>query len=442
MLHKSTIIIIQVFAFVFGTFTTHSVLTDKTDVYHLIGRFVHKGFFHTSFFTPFEIIWLLLLANLIAKYRFVLKLNNPLLWFAFIAFAIRMINPNSETLNPILGMPLLSNLTEYLFLFTFIVFISLPLHISKTVLEKMFYFTMIFAVIKGVVLVVAYFTGVITTLRYQFAVILPETDNQMLFSFLGALSFTLYLIKQQKKFLFISFLFIGITFLSMQRSTALTGMIAIFLLLIFIAYKKLPMVTGKALMIIIFVLAAFQIVLTQIPDSKLAMVTHRYVGITRSAYEADDRFFSDTGHREQSMETFLDVYADNPFWGHGYGNVHERLFLFGQSTEIHNNYARLWAQHGIVTLLFYITVLIVIVRSCLRTMLIINRRNFEAYLLQLTVGFYLIGYFIAAWFSAGNLFFGHSRALLFWFPMFIYLQTSIVHIKRSYVTTKLSPTIG
>jgi O-antigen ligase len=436
MLHKSTIRIIQIFSFVFGVFTTHSVLTDKTDLYHFAGRFFHKGLFHASFFTPFEIIWILLLVNLIANYRFIVKLNNPLLWFAFIAFAIRMINPNSETLNPILGMPLLSNLAELIFLFTFIVFIGLPIHVSKSVLEKMFYFTMIFAVIKGIILVAAYFAGFITTLRYQFAVILPETDNQMLFSFLGAMSFTLYLINQRSKYLFISLLFIGITFLSMQRSTALTGMIAIFLLLIFIAYKKLPMVTGKALLIAIFLIAGFQIVLTQIPDSKLAMVTHRYIGITKSAYEVDDRFFSDTGHREQSIETFLDVMQDNPFWGHGYGNIHERLFLTGQSTEIHNNFARIWAQHGIVTLLFYITVLIVIIRNCLRLMLIIARHNFKEYLMPLTVGFYLIGYFLAAWVSSGNLFFGHSRSLLFWFPMFLYLQFSLQQSNINYGNTK------
>jgi len=301
---------------------------------------------------------------------------------------------------------------------------------------------MLFASIKAIALVIAYFAGIVTTFRSGFAIILPETDGQMLFSFLGAMSFTLYLLNHRTKFLFFSFLFISITFLSLQRSTALTGLIAIFFLVIFIVYKKLPMVYNRTLLIVISLIAGFQIILTQLPDSKLAMVTQRYIGITEKKSDVNDSFYSDTGHREQAMYTFINVINTMTFWGTGYGKVSERLFLEGQSTEIHNNYARLWAQHGIVTLLFFIVVLIIIIKNCLRLMYKIDRNTFKVYLIPLSVGFYLIGYFLAAWVSAGNLFFGHSSSFLFWFPMFIYLQISAEQVGISYVKTKLKPTLG
>lgn len=177
MLKKSTLHIIQFFSFVLVVFSTYSLVIEETGFYYRIGRFFHSGFIHAKFFTPFEILFLLLLFNILNYYKFKLRFTNGILLFAFIAYATRMINPNSETSNPILGMPLLSNLSEYLFLFTILVLVSMPATLCKIVLERIFRYVLMFSVIKAIIIVVMYFTGIISFVRFNYVLMLPEIDT-------------------------------------------------------------------------------------------------------------------------------------------------------------------------------------------------------------------------------------------------------------------------
>lgn len=420
MLKKSTIRIIQLFSFVMVTFSTHSLFVQERGLYAGFGRFIHSGFIRPKFFTPFEIIFIVLLFNILNNYKVRLKFNSGLLLFAFIAYFIRMINPNAETSISILGMSLLTDLDEYIFLFMIVVLISIPPYLCKLLIEKIFKYVLIFSIIKAIIIVIMYFSGAINVFRFDYAVMLPEPDTQFLFAFLGAAVFTLYLLTRENRFLLFSVLFFAIVTFSMQRITTLTGLIAIFLLMMFAFFKVLPMSARKSVMIIGLLLVFFQISLTQFADTKIAFTINRYMGVVKEKDKTTDVAFSDTGHREQSITVFLSVVKDKPFWGIGYGRTKDRLYLKGQTSNIHNTYATLWAQHGIVTLLFFLFIFVLIMKHCLKLMYKINKYNYREYIIYLLVGFYLFAYFVAAWVNSGNVFM-YFRFQVFWFLMFIYL---------------------
>jgi len=155
----------------------------------------------------------------------------------------------------------------------------------------------------------------------------------------------------------------------------------------------------------------------------MAFTINRYLGIAKNTNDVSDLAFSDTGHKEQAFAVFASVMKTKPFWGIGYGKTNERLYLEGQSTNIHNTYATLWAQHGIITLLFYMFIFGQIIKYTLKLVSKLNRDNFSRYLINLSVGFYLVGYFISAWVNSGNVFMS-SRLMIFWLMMFIYLIKS------------------
>lgn len=149
-------------------------------------------------------------------------------------------------------------------------------------------------------------------------------------------------------------------------------------------------------------------------------MVNRYMGILDSKAEARNVAFSDTGHKEQALNVFKSAIEKMPFWGIGYGQTTERLYLDGQTSNIHNTYATLWVQHGIVTLLFYLFIAAIIIKHTLRLMYKIGKHNFTDYLIYLLVGYYLIGYFASAWVNSGNVFMTF-RFQVFWFLMFMYL---------------------
>ncbi len=420
MLKKSTIRIIQLFSFILVVFSTYSLFIDEGNLYFNIGRFFQSGLFHPRFFAPFEIIFLFLLFNIINNYKIRFKFNNKLFIFAFIAYVLRMINPNADSMNPILGMPLLSNMDEYIFLFMLIVLLSIPPNLCKLLIEKIFKYVLIFSIIKAIILIIVYLVGASTNFRFDYAILLPEPDTQFLFAFLGAIILAFYILSRENRFLLLSALFFVIVIFSMQRSTSLTGLIAIFLLMMFAIYKALPIVAGKSIMIIGLLFIIVQISLTQFSDTKVAFTINRYMGIVKEKDEVANTAFSDTGHKEQAITVFLSVMKDMPFWGIGYGKTEERLYLEGQSSNIHNTYATLWTQHGIVTLLFYLFIFLLIIKYSLKLMHKINKYNYREYIIYLSVGFYLFGFFISAWVNSGNVFM-NFRYQVFWFLLFIYL---------------------
>lgn len=433
LLKKSTNYLIVFFAFVLVSFSTIETFREG-GLYNAIGIFIHSGVLHYKFFTPFELIIFLLLLNLLINYKVKFKFKNGLFLFAFLAFLIRMFNPNADSLNPIFGLPLLSNISEYAFLFLLLVFISLPLFLSQTVLKSIFKYAVIFAVIKSIYLIIIYFFGKVTTVRWgNYAVILDEPDTQVLFSFLGSMMFTLFLIHNKRKYLLISLLLLGITFMSVQRSTVLPGLFSVFIIIITSLLVRIPLIAKRTLAIIslslLFILFFF--VTETFSDSKFSFAMNRFISAIVAKEEVQHTAFSDTGHKEQSIITFLSAIENNVFFGVGYGRSDD-LFLKGQTANIHNAYAGIWAHHGIISLLFYLTILLIIIRRTIKLVSVTNRSNFRFFLPKLAASFYLIGYYFSAWFTPEGVF-NNFRWQVFWVMILMFVTNYSVNSNRKII---------
>ncbi len=416
-LEKSTINRIILFSFVLVFFSTTAVPREG-NFYNDIGKFFHTGLFHIKFFTPFELIVIILLFNLFNIYIVQIKVKF-LFVFAFLVYLIRMFNPNSDTLNPIFGLPLLSNISEYTFLFLLLVFVNLSTNLSKIVIEKIYNYTLVFSTIRAIILIIVYYFGNVTTVRWgKYSVILDEIDTQFLFSFMGAMVLVFFLLEKKRNYFYVFLLLMGITFLSVQRTTALPGLISVFFIILFSLVKRIPVIALKSFAIPILVFIAIVFSAIQFPDSKIAFAMNRFLGTVQQS-ETQRKEFSDTGHFEQSALTFAAAVKENVFFGVGYGKF-DNLYLEGQTVNIHNAYASTWAHHGILSLVFYLTIIIIVIRKTIKLMYFTNKHNYKYYLPKLAASLYLLGYFFVAWFAVEGVF-NAIRNQVFWLLIFIFI---------------------
>ena len=165
--------------------------------------------------------------------------------------------------------------------------------------------------------------------------------------------FVQYLLKPKIKYLLISVMLIAISFFSMQRASTLPGIMAIFLISLIGIFKGIPVASRRSLAVLSTGIFIISIITIEFPDSKLVFAMNRYIGITEEEEEVEQSAFSDTGHREQALLTFYSAWKEKTFWGLGYGKT-DQLYLEGQTGNIHNAYASIWAHQGIVSVLFYV----------------------------------------------------------------------------------------
>ena len=395
---------------------THSLNQEQ------LRDFFWKGILHPRLFSLFEIIVIVLCLNLIINYKYTsLKITNFLFLFAFIAFVFRIINPNTGDVFKLFGLPLLSSISDYLFLFMLLTFLSISKNLLKKVLDSLFYYVFVFSTISLIFLLTKYIFAMSTITRFgNISLTLNEPETQFLFSFLGAISFSIYLIYKKNKFLYFAILFLLVTFLSLQRSTFIPGLLAIIFVAFTIILKGIPRLISNSFKLTLAAIFLLLSVFAFAPESNFSFAINRMIGMSKSTEEARNIAFSDTGHWGQANLVFASILKQSPFWGIGYGNWKEDMYLEGQSSLIHNAYASIWKEHGIITLLFYLFIILVVVRHTIRIIKIINVSNYKKYLIKLTACFYFLGYCFTGWFTLGSAF-TFIRAQVFWLPIFIFI---------------------
>lgn len=390
----------------------------------------HTGAFHHSFFSLFEIIFLLILVLLMTKFNINFNdgsnIAKRLLIFAIICYTLRMLNPNSDTRNPILGMPLLSNINEYSFLF-FLYIVLFCKRLQFTFFIKiLFKYIFIFSFINALSILISWFFFNIGYIRYaNVNITLWESDTLYLFSFMQAISLGLYLIKKKNIYLLSTVLFLLVGFFSQQRGPFYPGFVAsAFSLLIYFKIRKktIKLIVLSFLLIPFLLLLSTNINMTN-SNSKFGLTIERYLSVI-PGYQSfiNEGQLSDSGHWEQSELTTLSILADFPFWGIGYGNS-KKEDLYGQSTNIHNAYASVWYYHGIFTLLFYLYILFIILSKLIFTLKNLNKHNYNLFFLKIIILFYLLVYFFAAYFTPEGNLTKIVGQMLWLFPLAFILRT-------------------
>lgn len=337
-----------------------------------------------------------------------------------------MINPYSDTINPIIGMPLLSNINEYLFLlFLYIVLFWEKLEFTFFI-KILFKYVFIFSFLRVCIIFIQWFFFNVGFVRYSNVnITVWEPDTLFLFSFMQAMSLGLYLITKKKLYLFSTILFLIIGFFSQQRSTFYPGFFAsVFGLFIYFRFKKkIIHVMAISIVLIPFIIILSMNLSMKNSNSKIFITIERYLS-SLPGYESSkkQKEFSDTGHWEQSKLTTLSIMNETPFWGIGYGNS-ELENLYGQTTNIHNAYAGMWYRHGILTLLFYLFIFLIILSKFIITLKNMNNHNYNLFLLKIFILLYLIGYFFTAYFTPEGTFTNIRWQMLWVFLLAFILKT-------------------
>jgi hypothetical protein len=262
-----------------------------------------------------------------------------------------------------------------------------------------------FAFIKRVSL----YIGVILTLRmiilfsfwvtgngnYSFGTnaTINEGDTLYIIAFYQIAFFTLLLLTKKKIYLFLWLFYFLFQILSFRRSALGTALVSNVLLYLFFVLRNKDFRKKVALISLIFIsfLVARNINEFNL-QGKYGEYVLRFVSAIPGLSEENSQTFNDSGHWEQTTETFYNAFNKLGFWGTGYGRSSD-MYLAGQSEVVHNVYAAAWLYYGIYMMLFYFMIIVMVLFSCIKLFLfkeISNTNNLLAFSLSL---------FLLAWFS-------------------------------------------
>ena len=389
-------------------FTISSILVFVSTGYHFkegvsalslkLTEIFFTPIFHSMFYNVFEIILLSFLVYMFIKSK--LSLQNAtkreifIFMFAILCYILNMINPNSHSMNPIFGMPLFSNVTEYFFLFLLYIFFFIDKRKITYIILIFFKYIFILSLFRGLLIILLYSFG-IGPIRFGRTITLLEYDVLMQYAILTVIFFTAFLLRKNLKMFALTLLFFLIIFLSTARSSLGPSVLAIIGILIVFLFKSTQI---KGIKIIIGV-GIFVILLAStfkyLPDP-FKRTFYRVVALIPSQAETPFSEISSTGHWEQSLYTSSSILEKNIFWGAGYGSSQD-IYIRGQSVGIHNAYAGLWAHFGLYLVIFYLSFLVLVISEFFKILKLHNKSFSSFYWYKLALCLYYIGYAITAY---------------------------------------------
>ena len=392
-LFLKTIIIIFSFLFVFSSidsgYTKDSIMEFTS--------FINKPIF-PHFFSIFEISIGLILLILISQRRLHNNKESISLYIIYIAyilcFILKISNPNNKPNNPILGLAVFSDITEYLaiLLLSWILFSDKNTYFNN--ITYIYNIILIFLLIRFILLLAMYFSGKTITSYYNS--ICAEIDTTFIIAFFFIFSFTKYIIYKKNKFIFLSIFLLLIEFLTYRRSGLLIALgSSVMLISIYLLKHKKLFYKASAIILILLIYYS----LTNIENINIDMKYKKYLYRTLSAVMPNSSFaggqeFTDSGHHKETELTIYHAFKNPKFWGRGYGKSDISIYLEGQSSSIHNVYADITVRYGIFITLFYILVFVLAVIKLFKITFKKKQYN-ENDLVELAYVSFLIFYMLA-----------------------------------------------
>ena len=407
---KSLIII---FSFLFVFSSIDSGFTE--DVTIKFTSLINQPIF-THFLSTFEILISLILLILISKRGLHNNKESISLYIIYIAYIISFIfkitNPNNNTNNPILGLALFSDITEYLviLLLSWILFSDKNIYFNN--ITYIYNIILIFLLIRFILLLVFYFSGKTITSYYNS--ICAELDNTFIIAFFFVLSVAKYIIYKKNKFIFISIFLLFIQFLTYRRSGLLIA-IGSSVMLISIYLLKHKKIFYKASTVILILLIYYSV--TNIENINIDMKYKKYIYRILSAVMPNSSFagegeFSDSGHHKQTELTMYYAFKNLNFFGRGYGKSDISIYLEGQTSSIHNVYADITVRYGFFMTLFYMLIFFLAVIKLFK--ITFKKKQYNANdLVELAFVLFLIFYMLAL-IANPVTFLIHTKMKFFW----------------------------
>ncbi len=278
-------------------------------------------------------------------------------------------------------------------------------------------------------------------------------DIQLWFSIFSVFSFSIFLYHKNKKFLYISLIFLVCLLFSYQRTAFFVTLIfyitfyTIYLFLFSKNFIKSFSITLFAISIIFMTMALlFNTTIGKDIYLRLgsALAFTGYVAIENNS---NDPEYSDSGHFEQSknVSEFL-IKNLSDFWGGGINRRNENYLLIeGQSKGgVHNNIASLWQYFGIPGLLYFLWLSIFVISYYIKILSRHKQINFNRFMI-LAISNYFIIRFIAGWFS-GDFFYMYYQIcfqyiILFSFYKLYYKKDIFIKPPNNELLIKQRPSI-
>ncbi|MBN2350555.1 MAG: hypothetical protein JXJ22_17085 [Bacteroidales bacterium] len=289
-------------------------------------------------------------------------------WYIVLCYALNMINPNNNTRNPILGMPLLSNFDEYLLIILVFFYTFWSPKSFLNFIFLMFKFLTISLILRAIFLFYMWAMGNGAQGFFGINATITESDSLFIYTFFQLIFLGLYLLLHKKKFLIISIFFFVFILLSYRRTYAfisLLGSITIILFYIYIIKRSFSIIISLILMVLFIIPLSGYLQKLDL-DTNNKFVKRMLSALPNSRYNTKSLEYSDSGHWEQTFNTTKYFFEDNiHFFGTGYGNTREGV-VRGQSVTIHNVFIATWAYVGFHLFLLIMFLFFYVIRKLIR----------------------------------------------------------------------------
>jgi hypothetical protein len=365
-----------------------------------------SGLLAPHFFSLFDVLVILICFNLI--YQFGLNFKETTLApaivfiFAVICFVLKMSNPNNNSANPILGLPLFSEVSNY----TYLILLGTLVFIRKDILLEFFRQILIYTgyavVIRSIILLLLFAATGGHSFFFGIKSALIEGDSLLIFGLFQSILLALFLINPKKKKYIIGWgILLLIQIFSSRRSPLFISLIAN--AFVFLLYYIKELDVARKIIILIVVLLTFYIVPIVIsnisPDAKVYV--DRYLGVFTSSSSNDPN--TDSGHFDQSKQT-TQAALRLGFWGVGYGNrlALEGAFEMNGEFYIHNVFAALWAFYGVFAVIYYLFLILIVILFLFAALGETARQYFPYVLLIYTVSVFYLCYMWAMYYTTLN----------------------------------------
>lgn len=379
--------------FVFASIDTYLALdsTLKLNSIFII------GLINDHFFSILELVIIVLVILFLVRYnkrRGSSKLSKILFFLILVCFTLKMLNPNNDTKNPILGMPLLSDISNYSFIILAYFSLFIDNNIYVQFIKKITCYIGIILTFRIVILYILWFMG---RGNYSFGAnsTITESDTLFLIAFFQIVFFALYLINKKKKYFILWLVYLLFQIFSYRRSALAVALSANVLSYIFILIKgkslrnKLILILG----VVLFFGAINNIEKIKLP-TKYENYVLRFISAIPGMASENNPEFSDSGHWKETSKTFYSAKKYLGFWGYGYRQSYDiDMYLEGQSAVIHNAYIATWAKHGVYMLIFYLFIVFLIFYSLFKLFFIEKIHNDNYYILKISLTFFLLMWF-------------------------------------------------
>ena len=401
--------------FVFASIDTYRSLSSTI----FFNKIFLRGFGNEHFFSLFEILFIFMVFLISMKFHSKIKSSNlsKILFFLIVlTFILKMLNPNNDPNNPILGMPLFSDISNYTFILLAYFSLFLDDKVYMVFLKKIFYYVCIILIVRVFYLFILWLMG---KGNYAFGAnsTLTEGDTLFIIAFFQIAFFVLYLINKERKYLILWLIYLLFLIFSYRRSALGVALSANVLCYLLIVLKEKGI---KNKIILVLGIVLIYGVLSNVEQFNLPYKYERYILRFVSAIPgmnlSDSGEFTDSGHWEQTSETFYSAFQNLGFWGVGYGRSYD-VYLAGQSAVIHNVYAATWAQHGLYMLLFYLFIIIIVLFTTLKLFLYEKIHNNNYYIIKISLCIFLLMWF-AVLITNPIIMAETFKMQVFWFTLF------------------------